>query len=787
MNPAESARLLRPARIVPAGLVLGGLFVWYFDRLTNARPLQGWLFFKLARIWFYCGFLTLACASFGLWFVTRVCQQRGLSLLEKLAYALPTGLVGFVVGMYLGGFCGLYGPRFAIAMPAFLLLVGARCSLQTLRSASRPRAPGLLAVAAASFGVGCIGILYLGLLTPDAVNYDASWNHLVIAQDYARAGRIVPENGDWVKNVPHLGSIVNTWAFLVPGLDEAPLRWMQALHEEFTVFLWTLVGCAAAVRFFAGRSTTPAGWVAMFLFPSLFVYDGNMGAAADHYLAVFAAPIVMAGIRLSEATTWRRAVLFGCLAGGGLLTKLHAVYLLLPLSGIIAVRVVWLFVQRLRQPSDRRAMRALGALAAGALTAIALVSLHFGKNAWFYHNPFYPLAQGLIPSTPTLPDAQLQMDYLFADWHWHTPKLLRERVHQAAMIVFTFSFLPHYTFLGDVPTFGSLFTLLSPLLLFLRNARRLALGLLVTVGAVFTWAMTFWVDRNLQTFLPALAAVTGALIVRGWELGPFVRMPLIALIALQIVWGGDYYFSGSERISSSISLIKSSIDGRAQERFAGYRREYRQLGEALPANAQVMLHNNHVMLGIDRPVLLDWAGYQGVFDYRQYRTPRQLYDRLKQLGMTHVVYVPGSRNAPTKQEEVIFAMFATMHRDDTRSFNQLRLFPVGERPDEPARPISVVCWHVRNYDTGLYAIEALSSNEEMPPDLQQHPPPREAPSESDAAAVAAMIDQADAFISNTDALPHNVRNALAEKFMRAQSHSSLSLYLRKQPGLTSIH
>lgn len=42
--------------------------------------------------------------------------------------------------------------------------------------------------------------------------------HVVIAQDYAREGHLVPFVGDWQPNVPHLASFVFTWGFIVPGL-----------------------------------------------------------------------------------------------------------------------------------------------------------------------------------------------------------------------------------------------------------------------------------------------------------------------------------------------------------------------------------------------------------------------------------------------------------------------------------------------------------------------------------------------------------------------------------------
>ena len=43
---------------------------------------------------------------------------------------------------------------------------------------------------------------------------------------------------------------------------------------------------------------------------------------------------------------------------------------------------------------------------------------------------------------------------MLADWRWHAPKDLSERIPQAARLAVTFSFQPHYAFYKDTPTFG---------------------------------------------------------------------------------------------------------------------------------------------------------------------------------------------------------------------------------------------------------------------------------------------------------------------------------------------
>lgn len=717
----------------------------FFDGI---RPTQTWLFADLCRIWGYQVLLTAACASSGHAVLSGVLGLKSLPNLERIALSLTLGLICFGVGMYVGGYLSLYGPAFAIVLPVMLLLAGAPQGIWALlRARPRRTAPKTFSAAgllASAFGLLGLAALYLETVAPDAVNYDASWNHLVIAQDYAREGRIVPFIGDWVKNVPHLGSIVNTWAFLVPGFDQPAQRWMLALHNEFTVLLWTLVGVAAGVRYLAERAELRGGWAAMFLFPGLFVYDGNLGGSADHFLALFAVPAFLATARSLKRFAWQETTLVGLFAGGALLTKLHAVYLLVPLALVLAGRAAYLLTQK---PPGRTRKAILAALGAGALSFTLLSLLHFGKNAVYYGNPVYPLAQGLIASTPTLPDAATQLDYLFIDWRYHPPTEWGERLKKALEVAVTFSFEPHYSFVNNVPVFGSLYTLTLPLILLLRRARRLQLAAAVSFAAVALWAATFQVDRNLQTLLPLLACVTGAVLVRAWEMGWVPRVALAVLVSVQVVWGADYWFSGTARIDGALSLIRSGIEGRARQRYSGYRRNYIALGASLPKNALVMLHQQHVMLGIDRPVLLDAIGFQGIIDYSTFGTARDLYQRLKQLGVTHVVWT-SQRRAPSKQVAVIFEQFAAYHESTTRSFGALLVSPLAPTPPKQSPPLRALTVGIPGYRDGLYDVRQLSVCEDMPAKMLHFPEPGEVMSQP--ADAARLLAKAQALLVRPD-------------------------------------
>ncbi|HET6280257.1 MAG TPA: hypothetical protein VFH73_04800, partial [Polyangia bacterium] len=416
---AISAATVRSCAIFALSLAGAIVFACWLHR---SYPLGDWLFFDVAKIWLFELVLSAACVTAGYAIVDRCLPAEPRDELEALVLAFPVGLVAFVMGMFAGGLLRTYGPVFALALPAVLISGGVPAGVAALRRLrGRPSGlsganQGLLSRAMVAAGILGVGLLYLGVMSPAALNHDAAWNHLVVAQDYAREGRMVRFPGDWVKNLPHLGSVVNTWAFLVPGLREPQLRWMMALHSEFVVFLWTLAGISVLGRWLVGRRGSKA-WVAFLLFPAIFIYDNNMGGAADHFVALFAAPLLLLTAKAAERFARGPCLLWGLLAGGALLSKLQAVYLLGPLAAVIAVRVVILLTRRRRWWNRGDGPAPAGGLLLMAITATAVLAPHLLLNTLWFHNPVYPLWQDLFTgSRPTVTDAPMLVDTLFAAW-----------------------------------------------------------------------------------------------------------------------------------------------------------------------------------------------------------------------------------------------------------------------------------------------------------------------------------------------------------------------------------
>lgn len=707
----------------------------YFGVVDKVYVAKHWLFWDLATIWFWMAVLSIACLSAGHFVLERL--KLDIPPLEATVQSMAVGVVMFVMFMYAGGALKLYGPVFAVVLPAAFIVTGARSLARlgrTLWAALRePAVSSPFVWLISALGACCIGLVYLGAMTPDALNYDSTWSHLVIAQDYARNGGIIKFWGNYNMGVPHLASLVHTWGYTVPGLHHPALRWMMALHNEFGLFCWTLVGVTAGVRHMLAEPSVRGAWAGFFLFPIIFVYDNNLGGAADHVAAFFVVPFYLAAAALWDRPNARFALLAGIAAAGGVLTKYQAVYVIVPVALLFAARFAVLAVRVRRgtlRPADPKVGYADLVVVPLVLvgTVALLVAPHFLKNVIFYNNPLYPFAQDVFTgSTPSSPNFGPLIRYHFTDDNWRPKGTTFEKLVHALKLFWSFSFSPHYSLTRNVPAFGSLFTLLLPTLLVLRNAARIRFAAAVASGSVLLWAYTYNIDRNLQIFLPLIVCVTVALIVRVWRLGWIARVGLVPLVLLQLVWGGDaLFYSAAPRIESSMKLISSGYHGMAERRYDGYRSAFLAITRALPKDSRVLLHTSHVTLGIDREVVMDWNSFQGFISYEGISTPRELYDYLSKRNITHILFKPRSGGAPTKQEEVLFYALITEGTSATvGTYGGYRLLRFPSQAPSERSPYRVLSLGIPGYTDGLYPIKRLNAQEHLPAYVRSYAEPDE--------------------------------------------------------------
>lgn len=786
---------LRPVLVTLTCVATGAFFL---TKLNGHYPIRDWLFWRLLEIAAWCVFFHAACLSFGHLVVSRWLRQGTLPKTEKLVASMAVGVVAFVMAMYVGGALALYGPVFAILLPSLMLAAGAADLAFLLRDgwaqrAARPNPPlHPLVTAAIVVGVLCCGLLYLQCMTPEALNYDSKWYHLTVAQDYAREGRIVPFPGDYNKNMPQLASLVHAWGWMVPGLAEEPLRWMLALHQELAMVLWTLAAVSAGVSWFAVRARVPGAWTVFFLFPGIFVYDSNIGGSADHFLGFFAVPLFLAAVRAGEGLAPRRCALLGVVAAGTVLTKYQSIYLL----GAVGALFVGFWLRRIAEDVwPRPGGAGVGAAATPArsksrawlwrgpaifaMVALLLSLPHFVKNWIFYRNPVYPYLTPLfVGSHPTQPETPLLVANLLADNSAQPQGTFWDKIVGALKLLFTFSLDPHYS--TSRPVIGSLFTLLLPVIPLLRRSRRLVLGVLVSLGALLAWGFTYLVDRNLQTFLPLLIAVTGGVIVRAWNAGWLARPGLVALVLAQLVWSGDaLFFSSDGRMADAVAMIRSGYDGKAKTRFEKYLRGQVALQKRLPPKAVVLFHNSRLSLGVNRTVVQDLPGFQGLISYRSVRTPRELCELYRSLGITHIVHEPGVWRALTRQEEVVFDSFLARFAPNRVQEDGYELIELPSELPPAEAPYRVLGLGLPGYRDGVYPVDAMSVVESLSDRLKTYPTPAVATTGEEAAAPE-IIDHVNAVLIGSGATaPSALALVLRDKFINIFNFGGqLSVYVR---------
>jgi hypothetical protein len=783
-----SPRIQRLAAGIAATLVCGyGTYV-LGQALDPYYPIKEWLVWRLAPIWGYALLFNLSCVAFGAFLLRRLLGQRQLPALERLLQSMMLGLTAFVLGLYAVGFVGLFKPWMAVLLPLVFLVVGERDGRALLTElfawrASLPqpkRLERVLGGMAIALGCAALFFLYLEALDISAINFDATWYHFPIAQDYARVGRIIAFPGENHRAFPHLTSLVHTWALLVPGLSKLPQHWMLSLHLEFTIVVWRIVASAALARWLLGGRDVRGLWAAFFLFPSVFVYDQQIGGSADHFLGFFAVPAVLAAAQAFKRFDRRWCVLLGVALGGHMLVKYQAAYLIFGIGVATVVSVVVLGVRRLL--SERRIALegdwpTYGALLKGAATigvTLALVSApHFAKNAVFYRNPVYPFASKVFTSTfpPPVPGyyEEKSTKGVFLPQH---SGLQRQawalgRVFQYSLTTANRNLTKHR------PYMGALFSLLLPCALFVRGRRRVLFTAGITAMAFMLWANTAANDRYLLAFYDLCIGSALALMVKVWELGWSARVGLSPLVLLQLFWGGDaMLLYGKKQLDAGIDLITQGYSGSYEERFAAKSIQL-ELTKATPKNAVILSRNWKGLLGLNRLVLSDIQANQDYVVYSHLKDPRDFYDLLKARGITHLMYPRGDRRPGRWNNTLLFAEIFRRGPSSKR-IGKMQLNELPREAPPHSAPYLVLVSSQREYPDGIYKLEQLDVDYRDPAMFTPKPVPFK-PASGDSAELAKDLQ---AVVMCRNRLPRGWSKALLEGFERMESFDGCDYYLR---------
>jgi len=626
-------------------VALGAAFAIFWVEGTH-YPIREWLLLRVCGYWALALYWGVGCLAIGVELLDRI-APRQYRVWEKPFVGFALGVATFAVLVFVVGLAGKLSRTFFWVTPGFLTGAGYPSLSRLVRRlvpllrAARFR-PSRVELAALLFGAVGLLLVYVPILTPHNVQHDARWYHLTIAQQYAAAGAITRFPEGWFLGAyPHLASLLYTWAMLMPaGIVH---RIELAAHVEFVVFVMTIFATPALVRRLLPGTRLSLSWAAFFLFPGVLVYDSNVSLGADHVAALFAPAGMLAVYPALRTLSVRHAMLVGAFAGAALATKYSALSVAVPLLGALAFYASYLVSK------GRHTQRALLSLGAALVAFGVTTAPHFVKNLVWYGDPAYPILHHWFSPRPWTNQAESYFR-IFLNLAILSPTHDWPGAFESLWAALTLGFrMEEHGFHADFPTFGFLFaaTLYCVPFVAPKWRERLAYGL--GFSAALVWYWTNHRDRYLQAVLPWFVAATVTTLHAMWtRAGPAGRVAAVVLVSAQVVSGAglalspnSFMIPGGHALTQVIALVGAGYKEKYDERFEPFDEwgfsSWTELGRSVPRGSRVLVHEDRLWLGLDAPVVVDEAAWQGGLCYSSFSTPAAVYDALRKLSVTHVV------------------------------------------------------------------------------------------------------------------------------------------------------
>ncbi|HWA72171.1 MAG TPA: hypothetical protein VG937_07555 [Polyangiaceae bacterium] len=695
--------------------------------------LENWLIWRYLRAWAAVLAFSLAALSVGN-FIVGFLSAPGERQDAHITFCFATGTYAFFLAVFLVGILGLLGRLSFFAIPCGLFALGApRLSRDLLayraRQRERPSDFRLSLGEAAASALGLVGLvaIFLPTLVPENVAYDARWYHLPLAEHYVAAGAIRPMGeGALAGTVPHLASLLYTWAFSAPGdlFDHVEL----AAQLEVGIFLFTLGGIPALVRLLVPASRGRASWATFFLFPAILIYDSTLLTAADHVAALWTIPTWIAFVRAVRDLKPRACLLLTIQLCGLMMTKYtSAMAVVFPVLGI-ALRSAVLAFERVRGRTSSNAWFSGPLVATGA--GLALTAPHWLKNWLWYGDPVYPLLRHHLHVRPWIPDGE-RLYQIFSNETFHArgtwPEKLRGALH--GLYDYSYGLYTWQIFHDLFPVFGSLFTCCLFALPFLKGTRRVWLLAAAVHLGLFTWYLFFSEDRYLQALLPWMVGATSAIFSLAWSAGLAARAGVVALAGLQLVWGAETVFWPTHQMHgrSGISLVNDFFARTMRKDTESRTKPFEELariGRSIEKSSKVLVHAEHLRLGIGVQTATDAYRVQYGISYGYLDSAGDVYHLFRKLGITHVLWAPEQTNEENSlAAELVFHGFVSRYLHNVQNFGSRSL---GELPQKaPPTERSEVLYYGCDgkYENGLYELSDLRVSPLLAPGEKLKAPP----------------------------------------------------------------
>lgn len=723
-------------REVVAALLLVAAAATFLGVVHRHYPIQHWLFWRYAGYWTGTASVVAGMLGVGCLTVMRGFRVQ-LPTHELTVTALAVGLFEFELVMQVVGWFQLFGTTVFFLVPAVFLALGRR-GLGVLWRRWRQvnlRLPRLSTFGwlSVTFGTAVLCLIYFAALTPENVQFDSRWKHLSLAEDWVAWGGVRRRDEGWLfSSRPHMTSLLYVWGFLTPGARLFD-KMVLCAHLEVAIFvITTVVGVPAIVRRLVPNVDPRLAWATRFLFPGVLLYDSSVSAGADHVGALFGVPAALMMLRLLRDFSMRPALLMATVLAAGCLVKETIAIQLVPFpAAVVCVRAAVLTWRRVRSKAEAPRGHAPLLIPLAALGTMILLSSPLWAENWaWYGDPLYPSLSRFFSPTPWSEAAAYRFKWGYLDAQMWAPSRDLKGLWQTVLTLGTFSFVPNDwpAFHGKVPVFGSLFTLLIPLLLLCRGTRRTWLFVGWVHAAVFVWYSVHHQDRYLQGMMPVIAATTTAMMVLIWrQLGRLARAGVTLLVAIQLVWGGDVYFFQTHTMAGSpvkrvVDLLSAGYSKKYTERF-NVQGRWQAIGRRLPKDARLLIHETNINLGTGVTTVLDSFGWQYAIEYGEQTSPVGVFDMLRRLGVTHIFTIHDSRGTDSIAGDIRFFDFILRSGSKTEAVSGGTLLTLDKPPQGESDDSVLVLSCGRDYKPGRYQVNDLST-QPFGPRLKSLPRPR---------------------------------------------------------------
>jgi hypothetical protein len=712
-------------------------------------PVRDWLFFRYAVAWLGAAVFCFSAFSIGNLAVSLL--LRGERVDGHFVLSLSTGVFVFGFVVFLVGLVGWLRPWAFVLVPIVVFLPGARRLYRDARALGlRPKDLEVSGweLAALAAGMVALFLVYVPMLAPENVAYDARWYHLGVAEHYVADGAIrrFPE-GPVFATVPQLASMLYTWAFLLPG-SELFDRMQLCAHIEFATFLVMLASIPPLVRYLVPGVRARFAWVAVFLFPAIFLYDATLSSAADHVAAMFTVPAYLAMVLALRELGAGACVLLAIQLSGLMMTKYTAgVVMLFPMLAVGCRSLVLM-------ARSFKARRFVGNWLIGpsvcVLAGVVLTAPLWLKNILWYGDPIYPVLHRYLTPRPWTPDSEALFRVYQAE-AWSATGTALEKAEGTLRALYDYSLAVYNWsyFHKSFPIVGSLFTFGLVALPFLGKVWRIWALVLATHIAIAAWYLLWHHDRYLQQLVPWMAACISAMAIVAWRTGIPARIGIVALAGVQLVWGLDIPFWPNHQMTGRSGIgYAADFFGRAFALdFKPRTRPFDDLGSigrSLPPRSKVLMHHEHLRLGLGVMSAWDWPHFQYGINYGRLDSSLALHQLFKEYEITHVAWVPRSIYwDESLAGELVFHTYVTQYLKNGRSFGARMVAPLPSATPRRERPEVFYFGCDHWLKSGLYRlsdlnVQPLRAPGDPPPTF---PPPR-VPLKDNAEELLARADRA---------------------------------------------